>query len=172
MKSFFPDFAIFLMALFLCSSRAYGQSEKPVSKTSLENNEFYQERQEELKRVKQDSLDGFYIPRDIEDCMLELDRMLTLEEKNTFLKSMPWQLHEGLGWYLRNNWGLWGGSRLKEYFTTFGITHPDNMSSIILNSYWMHLTNKPIDLEKQIERYPRTPQPTLMLPAGSNEKSP
>ena len=50
------------------------------------------------------------------------------------------QYHLGLGMWIRNNWGLWGGSRLQKYFRDKGITHPDNMSAIILNFYydWIH----------------------------------
>jgi hypothetical protein len=37
---------------------------------------------------------------------------------------------------MRNNWGLWGGSRLQKYFTEKGVGHPDEMSSVILFFYW------------------------------------
>ena len=51
--------------------------------------------------------------------------------------------HFGFGMYLRNNWGLWGGSRLQKYFFDRGISHPDNMSGIILKHYydWTHGNN-------------------------------
>lgn len=38
--------------------------------------------------------------------------------------------------WIRNNWGLWGGSRLQKYFTDKGIHHPDNMSHVILVHYY------------------------------------
>ena len=49
------------------------------------------------------------------------------------------KLHMSLGMWIRNNWGLWGGSRLQKYL--FDISdHPDGMSSIILEYYydWLH----------------------------------
>ena len=50
--------------------------------------------------------------------------------------------HHGLGMYLRNNWGLWKGSRLQNYFSERGVYHPDSMSGIILDYYHDWLNGK------------------------------
>jgi len=63
------------------------------------------------------------------------------------------QYHFGLGMGMRNEWGLWGGSRLAKWFNAQGITHPDDMSGIILHSFWRHLNGKPITLEQQVKYY-------------------
>ncbi len=63
------------------------------------------------------------------------------------------ETHDGFGRWIRNNWGLWGGSRLNAYFYSLGIYHPKDMSGIILTSYYRHLTNKRIRLNKQIKSY-------------------
>src|SRR5262249_54668776 len=34
-----------------------------------------------------------------------------------------------------------------------GIHHPDDMSGVILDSFWRHLNSKPIELDKQIASY-------------------
>lgn len=68
------------------------------------------------------------------------------------------RLHFELGMWIRNNWGLWRNSELKNYFVDKGIVHPDNMSGIILTSYHRHLNNKPIDLEGQIKFYQKWDQ--------------
>jgi hypothetical protein len=57
--------------------------------------------------------------------------------------------HFSLGMWMRNNWGLWHGSRLSEYFNEHGVHHPDDMSGIILSSYWNSLHNLPMEFEKQ-----------------------
>ena len=54
---------------------------------------------------------------------------------------------------MRNNWGLWGGSRLSKYFNKIGIYHPDDMSAIILESYRRNLQGEAIDLESQVDFY-------------------
>jgi len=38
--------------------------------------------------------------------------------------------------WIRNNWGLWGGSRLQSYFAQRGFSEPDGISSIILDEYY------------------------------------
>lgn len=52
--------------------------------------------------------------------------------------------HFGLGMWLRNRWGLWLGSRLAAFFYSYGVTHPDGMSCIILSRFWLHIHDQPI----------------------------
>jgi hypothetical protein len=59
--------------------------------------------------------------------------------------------HFGFGMWIRNNWCLWGGSRLSKYFNDLGIFHPDDMSSIILTSYHRYLNGEEIRLQEQID---------------------
>jgi hypothetical protein len=97
-----------------------------------------------------------YIPKDIEDAFKELDRMLTREFRDYFAKcpiSDTLKYHFGLGMWLRNNWGMWSGDRLASYFASIGIFHPDDMSGIILDSYWRYLNRTDICLQEQVEVY-------------------
>jgi len=59
----------------------------------------------------------------------------------------------GLGMWMRNNWGLWGDSRLADWFAEKGIDHPDDMSTIILKSFWRRLNDRPIALSEQIRTH-------------------
>ena len=61
--------------------------------------------------------------------------------------------HFGMGLWIRNNWRLWSGSRLLKYFNELGIHHPDDMSSIILISYYRKLHNQDIGFKEQIDYY-------------------
>lgn len=102
-------------------------------------------------------IDGVYIPVDLEDSFVQLDQLLSPEDIDT-LKSKQseddlYVYHFGLGLWMRNNWGLWRGSRLNKYFNELGIFHPDDISGIILDSYWRRLNNLPIKLEEQIKYY-------------------
>jgi len=45
------------------------------------------------------------------------------------------------------------GSRLSKYFNDIGISHPDDMSGIILKSYYRRLNNLDIELKKQVDNY-------------------
>ncbi len=99
---------------------------------------------------------GVYIPTDLEECFKELSKMLPAPEvekmKNGPEKDMI-NHHFGLGRWMRNNWGLWSQSRLQEYFHKLGLRHPDDMSSVILTSFWRHLNNQPLKVEEQVAYY-------------------
>jgi len=102
-------------------------------------------------------INGVYIPKDVNDAISELNKKFS-DSLKTEIKKMSENhfsssFHFGTGMWMRNNWGLWGGSRLSKYFNDLGIYHPDNMSGIILNSYYRALNNKPIKLDEQTEYY-------------------
>ncbi len=61
--------------------------------------------------------------------------------------------HFGVGMWMRNNWGLWGGGPLGRHFNELGITHPDDMSGIVLTSYWLRLHACPLRLDEQVGFY-------------------
>lgn len=97
-----------------------------------------------------------YIPKDLDDCFVQLERILQptdIDKMKVGSEKDMIQYHRSLGMWMRNNWGLWSGSRLKQYFNNLGIHHPDDMSGIILDSFWRHLHGQPIRLEEQIKYY-------------------
>lgn len=104
-----------------------------------------------------ESVDAVYIPKDLEDCFTELSKIMAPENLERFKtgdeNTVVGGAHRGLGMWLRNNWGLWSGSRLAVYFKQIGLTHPDDMSTIILRSYHRRLNGKDIQLEQQIDYY-------------------
>ena len=98
------------------------------------------------------------IPKTLKEVFQQLDGMFPQKEKD-FITSNPEsemiQYHHGAGRWIRNNWNLWAKETndLKDWFTTLGISHPDDMSGIILDSYWRFKNNKPLELEKQAQYY-------------------
>jgi hypothetical protein len=102
------------------------------------------------------SATGYYMPVDLEDALTELDRIMGTKGRDEILKTTEqdmFEYHHGVGTWMRNNWGLRKGSQLAKYFNQLGIHHPDDMSGIILSSYWRRTHGKPIDLEGQVRRY-------------------
>ncbi|WP_265129474.1 DUF6794 domain-containing protein [Chryseobacterium oranimense] len=104
-----------------------------------------------------DTINKVYIPKDLEDCFVQINtfwndsikaKVKTLEEDE-----FTGKVHLGFGMWMRNNWQLWGGSRLSKYFNDLNIYHPDDMSGIILVSYHRHLNNREIRLEEQVKYY-------------------
>ena len=88
-------------------------------------------------------------PTTLEETYIYLDQMFDDTTKYSFM-TLPEdvatrRLHFGFGMWIRNNWGLWRNSKLKHYFLERGITHPDDMSSIILTFYHRYLNSEQID---------------------------
>jgi len=113
-------------------------------------------RAEDKVRFSTDTLRGVYIPKDIEDCFQQIDSFwsdtVKAEVRAMTSNEFGGNTHFGLGLWMRNNWQLWGGSRLSKYMNDLGINHPDNMSGTILSLYYMYLTEDEFDLEKEIEK--------------------
>ncbi len=61
--------------------------------------------------------------------------------------------HHGQGRSMRNDWGLWGGSPLFTHMQSLGFTHPDDMSSVILATFWCKRHKKPFRLEERAKKY-------------------
>ena len=96
-----------------------------------------------------------HVPTDLPDAIRELRRMLHPAFIAEFQgdSQKVTEHHFGLGLWMRNNWGLWSDSRLAQSFDRLGIQHPDDMSGIILRSFWRELNGQPIRLEEQIAWY-------------------
>ncbi len=102
--------------------------------------EVIEEREAYKKRIVADSINGLYIPKNLEECFLELNKLLKPKDveaiKNLKDRNETILYHHGFGTWLRNNWGLWGGSRLQQYLISKGLRHPDGMSATILEFYY------------------------------------
>ena len=92
-------------------------AERREAATQQQNDIFAKYNKKEV--YKSDTIDCVYIPMDLDDCCVQLDQLLSEEDKE-FIKNLPdkketIKLHMSLGMWIRNNWGLWGGSRLQKY---------------------------------------------------------
>lgn len=95
-------------------------------------------------------------PSNLDECFEILKQDLSKEDLDK-LASMSRveliRLHHNLGRWLRNNWGLWHGGPLKNYFMELGLHHADDMYGVIIESFWHHLRNEPLDINKQVKYY-------------------
>ena len=98
------------------------------------------------------------VPTTLQECFVALERELSPEDLQT-LRDTPEaemaRFHLSLGMGLRNRWGLWGGSPLAQHLAGLGLRHPDDMSGLILTSFWRHLHGVPLDVEGQVAAYQR-----------------
>ncbi|UOQ53845.1 DUF6794 domain-containing protein [Hymenobacter cellulosivorans] len=101
------------------------------------------------RHLTADSISGIYIPKNLPDAFRQLDQLLTDTVKQQLRHPDPEyglsRFHFGLGLWMRNSWQLWGGSRLQQYFEAKGVTHPDDMSGILLDTYSQYLNGKAPD---------------------------
>lgn len=112
------------------------------------------------KRNVADSIEGRYIPKNLDDCIKQLDLLmcdsLKIKSKQMAEDKFVRDNHFfGFGVWVRTNWRLGRMSRLSVYFERMGVDHPDNMSSVILTSYHRYLNRKEIRLDEQIRYYNR-----------------
>jgi hypothetical protein len=99
-----------------------------------------------------------YVPKDLNDALNYLNCTWPPKDKEEFKskdeREAVSELHMGKGQGIRNGWGLWEGKNsLYRSFKSKGISHPDDISSIILTSFHRQLNNKDIGLEEQIREY-------------------
>jgi hypothetical protein len=96
------------------------------------------------------------IPKNLEECYEQLEKYADQNLIETYKRISEQDLptyHFGFGMHIRNKWGLWSGSPLKDYFKSLGIYHADDMSGIIIKGFWYHLNNKKFDLDKEVKHY-------------------
>ena len=88
-------------------------------------------------------------PNSVSEALLYLDQKFSDTTKYGFMyfpeDIAVSRLHFGFGMWMRNNWGLWRGGKLKDELIAMGFTHPDDMSSFILTAYHRKLHGKEID---------------------------
>jgi hypothetical protein len=97
-----------------------------------------------------------YIPRNLQECFAQLDSEMSAKQVTDFAATSEDKLgsfHDEFGGWMKNNWRLGENSRLARYFNGLGVTNPDDMSTVIIASYWRQKNGKPIDIEEAILPY-------------------
>ena len=96
-------------------------------------------------------------PKNLTECIQMLDHILKKEDKEkakTLTESeFLIETYFGTGMGIRNEWIRSGNPELVKFFLDQGVEHPDDMSAMILTSYYRHLLGKEIDFEGQISAY-------------------
>ncbi len=98
------------------------------------------------------------IPENLIDALTELQKILPLDGKIFILlhneEEVSARLHHSLGRHLRNTWGLWDeNSPFYKWFFALGIRHADDMSGIIITTFYRRLNCIPLCVHEQIKKY-------------------
>lgn len=96
-------------------------------------------------------------PKNLTECIQMLDKNLKKQDKE-YIKTLTedeffMESHFTLGMGIRNEWIRRGNPELVKFFLDQGVKHPDDMSAMILTSYYRHLLGKEIDFEGQISAH-------------------
>ena len=96
-------------------------------------------------------------PKNLTECIQMLDKTLKKEDKD-YIKTLTedeffMESHFTIGMGIRNEWIRSGNPELVTFLLDQGVKHPDDMSAMILTSYYRHLLGKEIDFEGQISAY-------------------
>ena len=96
-------------------------------------------------------------PKNLTECIQMLDKNLKKEDKE-YIKTLTeeeffMESHFTIGMGIRNEWIRSGNPELVKFFLDQGVKHPDDMSAMILTSYYRHLLGKEIDFEGQISAH-------------------
>ena len=89
------------------------------------------------------------IPYTLEECYEMLDDELTAEDieyMKTSTSEDRIMMHFGFGMWIRNNW-IYPNIFLCEVFNDSGISHPDDMSVIIIEGYYLYLNGMPCGMD-------------------------
>lgn len=108
------------------------------------------------QRIKKDVINGVYIPVDLADCFVELNKKISKESKAKF-RAMPEKtasqnLHFSLGRWIWHNWSFYEGSRLSVYLNKVGVNHPEDMAQLIIITYHRYLNKKPLEVKAVAEK--------------------
>jgi hypothetical protein len=140
---------LLLTVLFTPFQNVFAQTEKEEVGPPSNEAEFERQYQESIRK---ETLNGVYIPKNLEDAMLELDKRVSLEARAKF-KALPEDsvcmlMHHRLGQWMILNWGFYGGSRLSHYLRSAGVTFPDDMADFLILAYHRRQNAKPIGIKE------------------------
>lgn len=98
-----------------------------------------------------DSPTGVYIPNNLEEAIVELERMIPVPLKLKLEIDAIAKYHLSLGLWLRNNWCLGQNNNLVQYFVNYGASsQADTISTLLLTLYQRYLQRPLADAEENL----------------------
>jgi uncharacterized protein DUF6794 len=140
----------FSFSLFLIFIANLGFSQVPPS-SDADIEKAYQ------SRIKKEYIYGVYIPQDLTDAFVQLNKLIDKESKKNFKEVNEdiavKKLHFSFGRWMIYNWGFYEGSRLSHSLRQMGIYHPDEMARFIIITYHRYLNKEELRLKELVEEF-------------------
>lgn len=114
------------------------------------------------------------IPTTLAEAHEELERILSAEELGK-IDAMPSEddmalYHFSLGLNIRNGWGLWRGGPLAKHIAKLGFTHADDISEVILETFWCKRHGQDFRLEERAAFYKKSMEAALKADAEEEQR--
>ena len=87
----------------------------------------------------------FNVPLDGDTITDDIRIRAALPSIEYLLENGAVSMHDSLGRWIRNEWGLWTDSELKNELNKKGFDHPDDMSNYIIEEFIKYWNGKRID---------------------------
>lgn len=144
-SSFYRFFSVF----FFLSCGLYISAQPPVTEKDFDK--AFED------RVQQELLYDVYIPQDLADAFIQLNKLIDEDSKVKF-KNMPEaeagvKLHFSFGRWIIHNWGFYGGSRFSKYLNSLGLYDPDIMAKFVIITYHRNLNRKPLEVKLLLDHF-------------------
>ncbi len=97
-----------------------------------------------IKNEDEEEESDIPVPKTVDEAISTLEKTLSDEDKEYLLKNGAISMHNSLGRWIRNEWGLWTGSELKDELMNMNksLNHPDDMSNYIIEEFIKYWNNK------------------------------
>ncbi|MBR9920244.1 MAG: hypothetical protein GYB31_05335 [Bacteroidetes bacterium] len=106
-------------------------------------------------RIRQDYLYEVYIPKDMGDAFIQLNKLIDEESRKKFMSLSEEDAYDRLffsfGRWIIHNWGFYGGSRFSHYLRELGVYHPEDMARFVILTYHRNLHRNPLNVKELID---------------------
>ena len=143
---------IFIALLLMSSQLTFAQKEKTPEAPPSTEDQFEKKYQQ---RIKKEVLHGSYIPKDVADAFVQLNKLIDTASKDKY-KTMGemdavYKLSGGFGRWIIHNWGFYEGSRYSHHLRSMGIYHPEEMAKFTMLMYHRYLNKKKLDVKAYLD---------------------
>lgn len=108
------------------------------------------------QRIRKTHINGFYIPRDLQDALRILDEVIEESGRRKFAEQEEdfavQNVFFSFGRWININWGMEKGSRLTVALNNLGLTYPDDMVRFVMYAYHRHLNRREFSTEDLVTK--------------------
>ena len=105
------------------------------------------------ENILKEEINGIYIPMDIDDAMAQLNKIANEESRAKLIGAdeelVVERLNRGLGKWMISKWNFYEGSRLSHQMKQLGVSHPTDMSSFLIRTYYRQLNELSLNIEER-----------------------